>query len=92
MNWKPMSDAPRGGGAEMVTDPNWLEPPLVYLLFGEGQQCVAKWDWYYAHGGIGYSGLSAWVEPCSGELAALHYNEPVAWMPLIPLAPKEPEQ
>ena len=80
--WQPMETAPKGGGAEMVTDPAWVDPPRVLLLFNAGQQAVCHWDWYYAPEGNGYSGVDAWVEPISGQLACIEYGEPKAWQPL----------
>lgn len=80
--WQPIDTAPKGGGAERITDPNWVEPPLLLLLFADGNQAVCHWDWYYAPGGKGCRcGISAWVEPVSGEQIALHYDEPTHWMP-----------
>ena len=81
--WNPIETAPKGGGAECVTDSNWVEPPKILLLF-DGDVSVGYWDWYYAEGGGGYNGGSAWIEPCSGEQLDLHYDEPVAWLPLPP--------
>lgn len=81
--WLPIESAPKGGGAEYTTDPAWVEPPRILLLFGDGSQSVGYWDWYYAEGGHGRrDGLSAWVEPVSAEQLALHYDEPTHWMPL----------
>lgn len=85
-NWQPMESAPKGGGAELVTDPNWIEPPWVLLLFEEGKISVGYWDWYYAEGGAGHTGGLAWVEPCSGERLDLHYDVPIGWMPLPALS------
>lgn len=88
--WKPIETAPKGGGAELVTDPNWVQPPLILLYFPKGTQKVAAcyWDWYYAEGGRGYTGCSAWIEPVSGEQIALHYDDPTHWMS-IPAAPED---
>lgn len=88
-HWQPIETAPKGGGAELVTDPKWVEPPLVLLFFPNGQQqlVVCKWDWYYAEGGHGYNGAPAWIEPTSGEQAAMHYDEPTHWM-LLPDVPE----
>jgi hypothetical protein len=80
--WQPMDAAPKGGGAELVTDPNWVEPPLILLKFAGNVKRVGKWDWYYAEGGNGHRGCSAWVEPTSGELLAMYYDEPVGWIHL----------
>lgn len=87
--WQPIETAPKGGGAELVTDPAWIDPPEVLLLFGGNVRRVGKWDWYYAEGGDGDSCADgvAWVDPVSGDLLATHYGAPTDWMPL-PEAPK----
>ncbi len=86
--WQPIESAPKGGGAERTDDPAWVEPPKILLLFEDENISVGYWDWYYAEGvGHGYQGCQAWVEPCSGELLDMHYNDPISWMPLPP--PKE---
>lgn len=83
MEWQPIETAPKGGGAEYTTDPAYIEPPTLLLLFENGQQAVCYWDWYYAEGGTGYrEGVSAWIESISGEQASLHYGVPTNWMPL----------
>jgi hypothetical protein len=83
MKWQPIETAPKGGGAELVSDPAWVEPPDILLLFENGRQAVCRWDWYYAEKGRGHqAGLSAWVDPISGEQIALYYDEPTHWMPL----------
>lgn len=78
MTWKNMDTAPKGGGAELVTDEAWVEPPLILVKFQTGVAVVC-WDWYYAPGGNGHEGHEAWVEPVSGELAVLHYGDPIGW-------------
>lgn len=91
MNWQPIETAPKGGGAELTTDPNWVEPPEV-LLWWSGIAVVAAWDWYYAEGGRGEhaSGL-AWVEPLTGELLANYLNgAPSKWVGIT--GPKEPKE
>ncbi len=80
-SWIPMSTAPKGGGAELVTDANWVEPPRIFLLFNNAVS-VGYWDWYYAEGGRGYNGGLAWIEPISGERLDLNYDEPVGWQPI----------
>lgn len=81
VDWQPIETAPKGGGAELVTDPNWVEPPLILLLFAKGEWSVGRWDWYYAEGGAGHRGVDAWVEPISGELLVMYYDPPTHWMP-----------
>lgn len=85
--WQPMETAPKGGGAEMVTDPNWIEPPRVLLFCADGTQVVARWDWYYAEGGRGCTDGCAWIEPTSSEQVNMSYGDPTHWMPL-PEPPK----
>jgi hypothetical protein len=81
--WRPIETAPKGGGAELVTDPKWVEPPRILLRFGDEAVSVAYWDWYYAEGGAGYRDGFAWIEPCSSEPLNLHYSTPPThWMPV----------
>jgi hypothetical protein len=87
--WRPIETAPKGGGADITTDPTWVEPPFVLLRFPAYQSerhSVARWDWYYAESGAGYDpryGVhGAWIEPCSGERLVLHYDPPTHWLPL----------
>lgn len=82
--WQPIETAPKGGGAELVTDPNWVEPPEILLLFAKGERRVGHWDWYYAEGGSGAdeSKGHGWVEPTSGELLVMYYDPPIRWMAL----------
>ena len=78
-----MDSAPKGGGAELVTDPNFVEPPRILLRFGSEAVSVAYWDWYYAEGGSGYRDGFAWIEPCTGAPLNLHYTtQPTGWMPI----------
>lgn len=93
--WQPIESAPKGGGAESTTDPKWVKPPLILLRFPwREDHCVARWDWYYAEGGIGHEPRfgphGAWIEPVSGERVVLHYDPPSHWMPLPP-PPKDSE-
>lgn len=83
MDWQPIETAPRGGGAELVTDPAWVEPPRI-LLVVEGKVVIAYWDWYYAPGGNGNNGTnSGWVLDMTAETLDLHFGkEPTHWMPL----------
>ena len=98
--WQPIETAPKGGGTEMVTDPAWVDPPEILLLFPPAKkaaaaQAVGAWDWYYAPGGNGHAGVSAWVSPASGDLLAMYYGEPTHWRPLPPppvAAPFTPEE
>lgn len=85
--WQPIESAPKGGGAELITDPEYVEPPKILLLFPNGAMSVAYWDWYYAEGGRGYEDGIAWVEPVSGERVHNYYDNPTHWMPL-PEPPK----
>jgi hypothetical protein len=80
--WIPVSEAPKGGGAELVTDPEYIKPPKILLLFEGGVVSVGYWDAYYAEGGRGYEGGEAWIEPVSGERLDLNYDAPIGWMPL----------
>lgn len=80
--FQPMSAAPKGGGANLVTDPAYIKPPHILLLFQEDNISVGYWDWYYAEGGYGYEGGEAWIEPVSGSRLDLHYGAPIGWMPL----------
>ena len=90
MEWQPMETAPKGGGAEQVTDPNWVDPPRILLLFENKKVSVGYWDWYYAEGGNGYEGGEAWIEPISAERLDMYYDAPIAWM-LLPEPPKDHE-
>ncbi len=83
MEWQDISTAPKGGGAEMVTDTAWVNPPKLLLYCADGNQAVAAWDWYYAEGGVGYGQGSPW-RVCSGEAITDHFAEPTHWMPLPP--------
>lgn len=84
--WQPIETAPKGGGARSVTDPAWVPPPTILLYFPNSTHKIVScyWDWYYAPDGNGYCGTSAWVEPTSGEVAALTHDEPTHWMPPPP--------
>lgn len=82
MMWQPIETAPKGGGAELVTHPEWVQPPQILLLFKGGEVSVAYWDWYYAEDGAGYEGGLAWVEPVSSERLDMYYDPPTHWMPL----------
>lgn len=88
--WQSIETAPKGGGADSTTNPAWVEPPRILLLFAHGMMSVGYWDWYYAEGGDGCTHGVAWVEPVSGELLKDHYGLPTHWMPLPdPPSPKE---
>lgn len=82
MSWQSIETAPKGGGADLVTDPAYVEPPRILLRFAGGEVSVGYWDWYYAEGGNGVTHGIAWVEPISGELLRDHYGPPTGWMPL----------
>lgn len=81
-DWKTIDTAPKGGGADDVRDPKYVNPPRILLRFKEGDHSVGYWDWYYAEGGDGYAGGTAWIEPVSGERLESHYGPPTHWMPL----------
>ena len=81
LKWQDMELAPKGGGAKLVTDPNYTDPPKILLRFGDNVS-VGYWDWYYAEGGRGYEGGLAWIEPVSGERLDLQYGAPTSWMPI----------
>ncbi len=77
-DWQPMETSPKTGYQR------------VLLLFSGGEVSVGYWDAYYAESGRGYVlGGTAWIEPCSAERLDLHYDPPVAWMPL-PERPPSP--
>lgn len=84
--WQPIETAPKGGGAEMVTDPDWVEPPEILIYCANGEQVVARWDLYYAEGGRGYTDGVAWV--AFGEQVNSAIGEPTHWRPL-PSPPTE---
>lgn len=90
MDWQPIASAPKGGGAELTTDPNWVEPPRILLGWTDThadfvvQVQIGRWDWYYAEGGDGYHpGATAWVDDEGIQQSV----EPTHWMPL-PEPPK----
>jgi hypothetical protein len=89
--WRPIETAPKGGGAAMMTDPSWVDPPRVILLFAGGEVAIGRWDYYYDEGGCGCTDGIAWVDPVSDELLALHYDAPIRWMPL-PVPPTASHQ
>ena len=69
------------------SDPSTTDAaPYVLLLFTNGMPSVGYWDWFYAEGGFGYQGGTAWIEPVSGERLDLHYGPPILWA-AIPPAP-----
>ena len=80
--WKPIETAPRGGGADDVRSPNWIEPPKILLRFPGGEACVAYWEWSRAEGGYNCTDGVAWVEPISGEQINAYLGEPTHWRPL----------
>lgn len=89
--WQPISTAEKGGGAELVTDPAYVDPPSMLLLFANSAVAVGKWDWYYAEGGNGADETNGcgWID--TNELNPLYpcHGEPTHWMPL-PAAPPIP--
>lgn len=89
--WRPIAEAPKGGGAEYTTDPTWIKPPSVLLYCGDGSQVVGYWEWYYAEDGAGFRGGSAWVENSSGELVSGLCGEPTHFQ-LLPAPPATGDQ
>lgn len=88
--WRPIDTAPKGGGADLVSDPNWVEPPRILLWFpNERKMICGYWDWYYAEGGWGHkeTGGCAWVGNDSYEPLVLSYGPPTHWREL-PAAPE----
>jgi len=89
--WLPIESAPKGSGiGKLTTDPDYVAPPAILLLFDEGKIAIGYWDWYYAEGGRGYEGGLAWIAQEAGERLDLHYDAPIGWMPL-PAAPANKE-
>ncbi len=80
--WQPIETAPKGGGADMVTDPKWVEPPKILVYCECGNISVVYWEYYYAKNGHGCSDGIAWTEPISGEPITGWYKEPTHWMSL----------
>jgi len=87
--WYAIETAPKGGGAEYVTDPNWVEPPRILMAFGDEGIAIVYWDWAYAEGGYYSRGQrDAWILDRTGETSDLHFETaPTHWMPL-PSPPK----
>jgi hypothetical protein len=82
--WRPIDTATKGGGAERIDDPAWVNPPEILLLFEGGEQCVGRWDLYYAEGGDGAwetNGIG-WIEALTLEPVIRHLSAPTHWMPL----------
>jgi hypothetical protein len=87
--WKTMDSAPKGGGAERVDDPAYVESPRILLRFGEEGVSVAYWDWYYAEGGDGCTDGVAWMScPGAERLSDYFSTAPTHWRHLP--APPEP--
>lgn len=81
--WRPMETAPKGVWAELVTDPEWVEPPVILLAFPDGDVVMARWDWYYAEHGSGWDGRNAWVIHPSAERVADYFgHDPTGWRPI----------
>ena len=84
-DWHLMDTAPRGSwptGPDNVTEPAYIAPPRLLLLLDDGEQCVGRFDAYYAEGGDGFDGNPPWLEVVSGERI-----RPVAWT-ILPAPPK----
>jgi hypothetical protein len=78
--WQPIETAPTGSwpnGPNDTRDPAYIEPPHLWLMLDDGEQCVGYFDAYYAEGGNGYDGNPPWVERFSSERV-----RPTHWMPL----------
>lgn len=90
--WQPIESAPKGGGADDIRDPAWVNPPRILLRFGGEAVSVAYWDWYYAEGGAGFRDGFAWIEPCSGEPLNLHYSTPPTHWTELPAPPAAIEE
>lgn len=92
--WQPIDTAPKGSGADGPQDvrhPDYVEPPKLWLFLTDGEQCLGYWDWYYAEGGSGYDGGTAWVENLSGErVYPTHWT--VVSLPSPPRSAQEPDQ
>ncbi len=82
MTWQPIATAPKGGGADDVRDPKWVEPPTILVCLEDGGMAVVAWDWYYATDGEGCMDGRAWVEVNSGEVLSSIAPDPTHWMPL----------
>lgn len=81
--WLSIESAPKGGGAERVDDPAWVEPPEILLRWPDGSRAIGRWDWYYAEGGRAFTDGIAWTSPIGGELLSEHFGgAPTMWMPL----------
>ena len=83
MMWQPIETAPKPSSE--TAEP---APRIIVASISSDFMSVAYWDWYYAEGGGGHhAGLSAWIEPHSGESVSYHF-EPTHWRPLLDL-PKD---
>lgn len=82
--WRPIAEAPKGGGADRTDDPNWVDPPKLMLAFECGDVAICYFDYYYAPGGCGNTGLLGWVENGSGEEAERIHGKPTHFRPLPP--------
>lgn len=83
MGWRPIEEAPIGGGAETVVAPNWVEPPELLLLLPCGTMRIGNYEWYFSEGGYGYNGLSAWTDASTGDqLEAMYGAPPTHFIPL----------
>jgi len=81
-DFQSMDTAPKGNYSKYTTDPEWVSPPKILMLFEAGDMCVVSWDWYYSEEGEACFDGVAWVEPINGTQANLQYGEPVGWLPL----------
>lgn len=87
--WMDIASAPKGGGADLVTDPAYVKPPHILLWFpgdDDPRTVVARWDAFYGPDGSGRdeTGGLGWVEATTGEPLFDHCGVPTMWRPLPP--------
>ena len=81
--WQPIETAPKGGGAERIDDPKWIDPPRILAWSDMRGITIVYWDWYYAPGGNGYEeGRSGWVDWSDAGASLTEADTPTHWMPL----------
>lgn len=83
IKWKPVDTAPKGGGAEFVDDPAYIQPPEILMTDESGQEFVVRYDAYYDVGGSGHDqGGDGWVLALTGEQLHFYVDNPRGWMRL----------